>query len=252
MINERLKLISDNSSKLHENLVVLILKSLEKRPPSNSISDEARILLRDSIFYRLNCINYHLILLINTYNAILKDMGENMFNIDEGLIKSGQNSLTYIFDDIIFNLSSLLDYFGGLVGCIYISDNKQKQKWTGCVKASRDSNNLLHKLRISKLIDFEDRTWMGQLYDYRSRLIHYKKDNTSANQQINFGGNSITVTFKVDKPEQFVNIIKHYSRSEEIEEQNIIDVAVWTIDKCLDSLIKFVQAGKLDVEDNSE
>jgi|GEM_PF-3508558 len=248
MINERLSNIEKNSNKFYKELISIVLTSLEKRPPSHSIQNDVRTLLRDSIFYRIDSIYFHLDMLIKTNNSILMKMQQNSFYVDEKLIKKGQDSMSYIFDDIIFNLCSLLDYFGDLVGCIYIGDDKQRLKWPGCARASRDPNNSLNSFKIASIISNEDKVWVGHLYDYRSKLIHYRKDITSSNQQIKFEKNSITYTFKVDKPELFISIIKLYSNTEEKEEHSIIDIAVWLIDKFYNSLSNIVEIGKTDIE----
>lgn len=248
MTNEKLKNIRVNSNIIRDKLVGVIILSLTKRPPSQSLIDEARITLRDSLFFRLNSVNYHLELLIDTHIKILKKIHQNMFNIDENLLGVGQNHMSYIFDDIVFNLCSILDYFGNLIGVIYIGDHKQGIKWTGCCKSARDVKNEFHNNGIAEVIDQEDRDWVDHLYKYRSRLIHNKKDNTSSSQQIQFGGDNITVTFKVDKPEMFTTIIKLYSKLEDIDNHSIVDLAVWLVDKCYDSIVNLINVIESDIQ----
>lgn len=250
-MQEKLEKINNDWPVLYEDLVKLVLLSLGKRSPSNKLNDEARIILRDSILYRLKCIIYHLELLVYTHDQILEKINEAP-NINDQIVKSGQSELTYIFDDIIFNLSSLMDYFGSLVGCIFVGDKRVEQKWKGCVGASRDKKcNAFSKYKIAGLIDKADREWLGQLYNYRSILIHNKKDNTTAHYKIDLNKDSISTTFKVDEPISFTKIVKEYSKNSNVEDASILDVAIWTIDKFWVSFSEFVEAGKLDLEDSS-
>lgn len=248
MENDKINNIRENSSLFRDKLVELIMLSLGQRPPAQKLDDCPRIILRDSLFYRMKAVNYHLNALINTHNRVLKKMEQNKFAIDEILIGRGQDELSYLFDDIVFNLCSLLDYFGDLIGVIYISDHKQSIKWKGCCKSARDDNNEFSKRNVAKVIDQEDRDWVDRLYEYRAKLIHYKKDKLSSSQHIQFTGNDIAMTFKVDKPEMFSSIIKLYSKAEDSDNHSIIELTIWLVDKCYDSLVNLTKQIELDIK----
>ena len=71
------------------------------------------------------------------------------------------------------------------------------------------------------------------------RLIHDKKDNAGAKRAITLGNEGFSIKFSVENPTMFLNIIKEYSKNNNIDDQNIIDIAFWLMKKSL-SLIKDV------------
>lgn len=217
----RIKLIKLSAETLKQPIDILALKNCPN------------FLLRDSIIYRLYSIRFHLHLISNTQDNIIKSMEKRFPSDDIELFLLGRDRLLYIFDDIVFGLCSLLDYIGNMIGLMYIGQHKTNIKWNGCVKSCRDKNNFLSKYIISKYLIEQDKIWASDLYCYRSRLIHDNKDNAAAKRVITIGNEGLSIKMNVEKPTMFLNIIREYSNSDDIDDHNIIDIAYWLMKKTL-------------------
>ncbi len=234
-----IKDIDEEINDVRIKLIELSAETLKQPIEILTLNDCPNFLLRDSIIYRLFSIRFHLYLIGNTQGNIVKSMEKRFPNDDIELFLIGRDRLLYLFDDIVFGLCSLLDYIGNMIGLIYIGQHKANIKWNGCIKSCRDKNNLLSNYSISKYLIEQDKLWASDLYCYRSRLIHDKKDNVGAKRVITLGNEGVSIRFNVEKPTMFLNIIKEYSKNNDIDDQNIIDIAFWLMKKNL-SVIKYI------------
>jgi hypothetical protein len=142
-------------------------------------------LLKDNIQYRLfSAAHQYLIFLreLSISERYLQDLHKkdpklfNAFPLGNPYFDKVELELSSVFDSIIFQLSSVFDYLSHTL-CYMIKKNKSDTLyWTKLASSARDKNNDLYKLDIAKLIDEIDREFVGRLYDYRSRLLHNKRD----------------------------------------------------------------------------
>ncbi len=142
--------------------------------------------LRESINYRLEAAKFQYKLLLQEHfrvEAQFAKATEKDFDAIRNFIKGNpyfhyaEIEMSSIFDSIIFHLSSVFDYLSHIT--CYICKKKDKANtvyWTKLAKAARGKENELHALPIAAVIDRLDREFVGHLYDYRSRLLHNKRD----------------------------------------------------------------------------
>ncbi|MBS1520609.1 MAG: hypothetical protein JST50_06405 [Bacteroidetes bacterium] len=152
---------------------------------SDKNSKENIFILKDNIYYRLwSAQHLYEMLLREHYSAesylqrLTSDdrqylerfiMGNPHFDLIERNVSS-------IFDSVVFNLVSVFDYISHIT-CYICNSNKQITfYWTKLAKAARGQNNDIATSKAAKTIDEIDRTFVAGLYDYRSRLIHNKRD----------------------------------------------------------------------------
>lgn len=141
--------------------------------------------LKDNIYYRLIAIQQHFKILLEEHykgerylQEITKD---NPFKMDGFIIGNPhfeklEREISVVFDSIVFNLVSVFDYLSHII-CYICQTNKQNTVyWTRLAKAARGQNNDIAKSKVQKAIDEADRNFICGLYDYRSRLIHEKRD----------------------------------------------------------------------------
>lgn len=240
------KEIDEEINDIRVKLVKLSAETLKQPIDILALKDCPNFLLRDSIIYRLFSIRYHLHLISVTQNNIVKSIEKRFPNDDVEVFLMGREQLLYIFDDIVFGLCSLLDYIGNMIGLIYIGQHKANIKWNGCIKSCRDKNNLLSKYSISQYLIEQDNLWASDLYCYRSRLIHDKKDNAGVKRTIKLGDKGFSIYFNVESPIMFLNIIKEYSKSNHIDNQNLIDIAFWLMKKNLSVLKEVIELSRTE------
>lgn len=157
------------------------------------------LVLKDNIKYRLfSATHQYLIFLreMGRAEAYLQDVYQknpnylNAFPMGNPYFDKIEIELSSIFDNIIFQVSSMFDYLSHIICYILLKDKSNTLYWTKLAKASRGLNNDFTNTEMKSVIDKIDRRFVGRLYDYRSRLLHNKRD------QHFFGGTTTLDEFK--------------------------------------------------------
>jgi len=128
---------------------------------------------RDYLIYRIAAIQYNHHLL-NTNANHFSQLYEKIEPGDTKrfhLIYTSVNQTSFCFDDLIFNLASMLDYLGNYIGILIYGAKCQTIKWDGLVnKVNNDKNkNELHQAVIIENCD-----WFNKIIEYRGHVIHRK------------------------------------------------------------------------------
>lgn len=178
----------------------------------------------------------------NFVNARTSDMTNPYFDQVETRLSS-------IFDSIIFHLSSVFDYLSHSI-CYMFFDNKQKTLyWTKLSKKVR--GDFKGKHIFCETMDLVDRRFVGKLYDYRSRLLHNKRDKHSFSTIVEF--NKPDFRLKINCSEESLKKFNLVEKEKEHAGQKItltflsswlIKQTFWEIEDLLDSI-------KIDLESNS-
>lgn len=136
--------------------------------------------LRDSILYRLSSLGWHIYTLCNNHVKY-----EKQFKSDPGNhnINNAKHALCFIFDDLIFNLISLHDYFANLVAFTLIGEDKKHIKWNRLVNTAWGKQNSFSKLDIAKDITDHEKNWVSKIQDFRAEIIHYNL-NTGKDKRV--------------------------------------------------------------------
>jgi len=141
--------------------------------------------LKDNIYYRLISVQHQYKLLLEEQYRSEKYLEELVIGNPKALDGFyGENpyfemlemNISSIFDGLIFHTVSIIDFFSHVV-CYICQKNKSiEMYWSQLAKSSRGEKNEISKLQIAKVIDSVDRDFVCRLYDYRSRLVHHKRD----------------------------------------------------------------------------
>jgi len=96
--------------------------------------------LRDNVLYRSSSLVWHLNTLHKHHEAY-----ENQFkkNPSDPNIYHSKSALFFIFDDLIFNLMSLYDYYANLLAYFILGPNKQTIGWNSLAKSAKWGSSLL-------------------------------------------------------------------------------------------------------------
>ena len=172
--------------------------------------------LRSNIQHRVESVGWHYINLESMHERAESEYFVNVKNDNEHQYLLQQLRIQYfIFDDIVFNLLSLFEYTGNLVGYFLKERHGKKLKWKGVSKSARDKNNEFYKTDIAQVIDKADRNLVTKLEDYRAKLFHYENDMGSIGTKIEFASER-AIQIQIEMPNSFKKIFKDI----EIEEKN--------------------------------
>jgi hypothetical protein len=157
------------------------------------------VLLKDNIEYRLFSATHQYLLFLKETSAaeayLQKLFRENpdyvnAFPFGNPYFEKIEIELSSIFDNIIFQVSSIFDYLSHIICYILFTNKSNTFYWTKLAKASRGQNQEFTNVDMKKIIDDIDRRFVGRLYDYRSRLLHNKRDRHQ------FGGTTTLGEFR--------------------------------------------------------
>jgi len=198
----------------------------KKNPIQNS-----KYILRDSIIYRAGSVRFHLKLLLFIKGSIEKAFTEDLKKINDlPLMIQGTENMLQLFDDIVFHICSMFDYLGNLIGLLYCGQDKMKLKWNGILNSIMDKNNKLSKASIVPILEQTHKELVNPLFNYRTRLIHHKKDSARGLQKTYLGKEFTNIDFNVGFPEMLKKALKikclEKLQSKNQEEVNIIKVAL--------------------------
>lgn len=147
---------------------------------------------KENIFILKDNVHYRLFSLVHQYLIFLRELGYaerylqelhrkdpklfNAFPIGNPYFEKVELELSSVFDSIVFQLSSVFDYLSHLICYVCKMDKTKTLYWTKLASSAYGQNNEFSNLEIRKTITDLDNKFVGRLYDYRSRLLHNKKD----------------------------------------------------------------------------
>jgi len=209
--------------------------------------------LRESVLYRIECINYHLGMLLQLDKQVADKIRSVPIDIEmqnDLLVRSG-NYLLFFLDDLVFHIVSLFDYLGNLIGFSFYGEDKKA--WKGvksyCDSRNREKNDWgeekIKNSRVCPVVLKYQRELMNKLEAYRAERFHYKKDSAEREISINLM-NLAESKFRVEIP----NKLKTWFKKNVPNADTIIDAAVWLVKKSFSGineiLIKLRQELKKD------
>lgn len=224
-------------------------------------SEENVFRLKDNIEYRLFAATHqYLILLKELQSAELylqRLYKENPHYINPNTFPFGniyfdkvERELSSIFDSILFHLSSVFDYLSHAICYMYFKNKENTLYWTKLSKKVR--GDLKGQFEFCKVLDEVDRKFVGRLYDYRSRLLHNKRDKHNFSCTMNLKNLSFQLKI-ASSPE----VLKHFKliekmKTSENQEITLAYFSSWLIKQSFKEIETILDAIKIDLENNSK
>ncbi len=165
-------------------------------------SNKNAFLHKDNIHYRLFSLTHqYLVFLRELKNAeeYLKQLHTHdprkltAFPLGNPYFDKVELELSSVFDNIVFQVSSVFDYLSHLICYICKTDKSRTLYWTRLASTVHGSNNEFSSLRIKDTIVEVDKIFVGRLYDYRSRLLHNKRDKHIFTTSVNLSNLNFNV-----------------------------------------------------------
>lgn len=211
------------------------------------------LVARSSFNFRLRAVGFHLRNLMKFIDSIPQRLREyEMDSRSKGvngwtLHRGGEfaGDVLHLFESVLFNTVSLLDYFGNLVSCSLLKGHIIN-KWPNLQRACIDKNNsFFNQLKIASLVNSFDNEIVDQLYGLRSNVIHNKTMKINVVSEWDVRACDFKVT--VDVPNEVVKKFKGLKNS---DAQPIMDFTFWLLDQVFNSIDLILKELQSDLEAN--
>lgn len=223
-------------------------------------SEENVFRLKDNIEYRLFSATHQYLVLLKELDSaerylqkIYKEnphyLNSNTFPFGNPYFDKVETELSSIFDSIVFHLSSVFDYLSHAICYMYFKNKEQTLYWTKLSKKVR--GDLKGKYKFCEVLDNSDRLFVGKLYNYRSRLLHNKRDKHKFASNIQL--NELSFELKIACSDIS---LKHFDliEKEKENEQDVITLSYlssWLIKQTFKEIETILDTIKIDLENNS-
>lgn len=157
------------------------------------------------------------------------------------------------FDGVIFQLSSLFDYLSHMICAISKKNKSQSLYWTKIAKASRDEKSDLIGEMVRRIIDKCDREFVGKLYDYRSRLLHHRRDKHQFSTNIIFNDKeSFKFDLKIFPSRYLMKKFKNYAHRFKNGKPTLIYMTSFLIRESFQVIYTILTEIKVELQKNSK
>lgn len=133
---------------------------------------------------------------------------------------------------------------------MYFKNKENTLYWTKLSKKVR--GDLKGQFEFCKVLDEVDRKFVGRLYDYRSRLLHNKRDKHNFSCTMNL--KKLSFQLKISSSQE---VLKHFKlieekKNSENQEITLAYLSSWLIKQSFKEIEKILDAIKIDLESNSK
>ncbi len=217
-------------------------------------SKENIFIQKDNVHYRLFSLVHQYLIYLRELNYAEKDLQSihknnpqllNAFPFGNPYFDRVELAISSVFDNIVFQLSSVFDYISHMICYICKTNKSSTSYWSKLASAAHGINNEFSNLEIRKTITELDNGFVGRLYDYRSRLLHNKKDKHV------FKGTVSLTNYNFDlKILASDNALKHFKaiRKEYPKDRITLSfLALWLIKRTFIDIEKVLDALRLEI-----
>jgi len=240
---QTLKEIQELTKSLHDNLIGFGI-DYHNKVLGGDISKKREfdlcMRLRDSILYKIKCVNFHLDLLLQLDKILSDKLRSILFNRAKefDLMIQGGDEQLFCLDDITFHIISLFDFIGNLAGYLFYGEQRIKLKWKGVVTCCKNPNweksktgkEQIKNSDASSLIIKNQHNLISRLEEYRANLFHYLRDDAKRRVTTRLSG-PIESKFTVGIPVGFQKWIKPFIKQSKDGELELIDISLWLVRK---------------------
>lgn len=200
---------------------------------------------RNSLSFRLRSVIFHTINLLNYEDEIPNMLLQIDTDRSGAGVTFGQGIVVdaiYLFESVLFNLASLLDYFGSFI-CMTLG--KHYQKWSGLEKSCKNGeNNLLRDYEIGPIVRHFHNEFVSKLMELRAHVIH---DSAYAPPRtVKYDFISAKYEVKLLVPNKAKKMFSKYRNN--AEEIQLSMFTIWLVEEVINGLIQILHKLREDLE----
>jgi hypothetical protein len=218
---------------------------------------------KSNIYYKLSSIRFQFKIFIEQIfkaEIYIKELEEKDPNKLKGFLMGNpyfekiEVELSSVFDNIVFNSVSIFDYISHII-CYVCKNNKQKTEyWSSLIKSAHGRNNEISDSQISVAIKHVEKNLVGKLNDYRSRLIHKKRDRHTFQSEVEIVNGELNhqiclAASKVLLSKKYLGVIRN--DFDEDEHISLTIVASWLIKNTMHQIEFLLEGLVFHIKDNS-
>lgn len=216
--------------------------------------------IRDSISYRLSSCQYLFHLLnkhqINDESDLTQNLSRQQgpgvtqifgLGMDNALAMASIER-PCLFDSIIYHLTSIFDYMGGLTELICGGQGRNRLKWNSLTRKIKDSTTKHAASHVAETIIRGHNEFVNSLYGHRSMLIHDSADIGGFEYIIE--DNMARATLHLFVTRKFVNEFSELKTIAKDYRITLRFAAMYLITKSIDLLVDILIKLRQDIESN--
>jgi hypothetical protein len=222
-------------------------------------SKENIFILKENIIYRLSsAVKHYKLLLQEHYQAENYLVGHTKGNPTkfDGFILGNpyferiEKDISIIFDSIVFNITSSFDYLSHIISYVCNKNKQNTLYWSKLAKAARAKNNDISNSLVKEQIDLVDREFVIGLYDYRSRLIHHKRDSHKfiTQQSVNGDQHKIRILISQIAKNHFKKVYEGHDKAKEF---TLTYLSFWLIKQTMERFETLLDGLVEEIRDKS-
>jgi hypothetical protein len=196
---------------------------------------------RDNIIYRVNCCRF-----LNLKSCELREEYE-LKDFNTTFLENAEFPILWMTDSLIFNLSSLFDYLGGLLEFIVGDEGKNEMKWNSIYNSFRNKEPHSKTVFTNYVMEIHS-GFVDKLFGFRSTVIHNK---------VQSGGFNYTYEIMSDKKTLhqfcsagFLNSFKALKKEYPNQLITLHFANFWMMNKSLDYLFGLIELADEHIEQN--
>ena len=196
---------------------------------------------RDHLTYRLSAASHNQNILvqavhhsINHYDSLPAGEFERVEAINHAIDRT-----SFCFDDLVFNLASLLDYFGNYLGLFIYGPKHQTLKWSGFINKVHSETTETELFSVSK---DENSMWFNRVLEYRGDVFHRKALKSEVKDYVH------TYVFPQDVPAMEIlgssSLRKYFSILRKLDQPSLIECSNLVVARTLEGIERIIRATK--------
>ena len=245
----QLQRLLDQRNRISHLIVILNTDYVNKIKGRLVDAEDPYMRTKDDFLFRLRAIGFHLTGMVEYLDSIPQRLDDLQYSSNSTMMptalfgKEFARNVLYLFENVLFNLASLLDYTGYLaLRSIEVND---KKKWKGLESSCRDFNNPLSKLELAGIVREFQNGFAANLFALRSEIIH--DESLRPNVEIDWYVVERKYEIDVKIPQ---NVINKFSRLKNSGDQTLTEFTFWIVGQTLDGVEKILINLQTDIEIN--
>ena len=194
---------------------------------------------RDHLTYRLSAASHNHNILIQSVNHSIQQynlLPSGEFERIEAIVHAIDRT-SFCFDDLVFNLASLLDYFGNYLGLLIYGPKCQTLKWSGFINKVNSETTETELFHIAK---DENSKWFNRVLEFRGDVFHRKALKSEVKDYVH--------TYVFPQEVQVMEILgssslrKYFSILRDLDHPSLIECANLVAVRTLEGMARIINA----------